>query len=103
MDKFSNVTVAKAANVYFDGNVTSRIVEFEDGSIKTLGIMMPGEYEFGTSQPEFMEITAGYLLVKMPGSDSWDEVRAGESFHVPSDSRFQVSVQQLTDYICSYL
>ena len=103
MDKFSNVTVARAANVYFDGNVTSRALEFENGTTKTLGIMMPGEYEFGTSQPELMEITAGFVLVKLPGSDSWDEVRAGESFSVPGDAKFQISVQQLTDYVCSYL
>ena len=103
MDKFSNVAVARAANIYFDGKVTSRTVEFADGSIKTLGIMMPGEYEFGTSQPELMEITAGYLLVKLPGSETWDEVRAGESFNVPGDARFNLSVQHVTDYVCSYL
>ena len=46
MMQFKGVTVDKAANVYFDGKVTSRTVYFEDGSKKTLGIMMPGEYEF---------------------------------------------------------
>lgn len=103
MNKFTNVSVVKAANVYFDGKVTSRTVEFADGSVKTLGIMLPGEYDFGTAQPELMEITAGYLLVKLPGSDAWQEIRAGESFNVPGDSRFQLSVQHVTDYICSYL
>jgi len=44
MTTFTNVTVTKAANVYFDGKVTSRKVEFADGTFKTLGIMMPGEY-----------------------------------------------------------
>jgi uncharacterized protein YaiE (UPF0345 family) len=48
MSKFENVTVIKEANVYFDGRVTSRVLEFADGSKKTLGIMLPGEYEFGT-------------------------------------------------------
>ena len=35
MSKFESVTVVKAANIYFDGNVTSRTVEFADGTIKT--------------------------------------------------------------------
>ncbi len=48
MAEFSNVTVKKAANIYYDGKVTSRVVTFADGSTKTLGIMMPGDYEFGT-------------------------------------------------------
>ncbi|KJS06174.1 MAG: hypothetical protein VR73_10420 [Gammaproteobacteria bacterium BRH_c0] len=103
MEKFTGVNVIKAANIYFDGKVTSRAVEFSDGSVKTLGIMLPGEYEFGTSQAELMEITAGFLLVKLPGSDQWEEVRAGQSFNVPANASFQISVQQITDYICSYL
>jgi purine/pyrimidine-nucleoside phosphorylase len=95
MEKFSNVTVTTAANIYFDGKVTSRTIELADGTIKTLGIMMPGEYEFGTAQPELMEITVGLLLVKLPGSDTWAEM--------PGNAKFQLDVKQLTDYVCSYL
>lgn len=103
MDKFTNVSVVKAANVYFDGKVTSRKVEFADGSVKTLGIMLPGDYEFGTAQPELMEITAGRLRVKLPGADQWQDIAGGESFHVAGDAKFQLQVQEITDYICSYL
>ena len=42
--KFENVTIVKKANRYFDKQVTSRTVEFADGSTKTLGIMMTGSY-----------------------------------------------------------
>ena len=59
MQEFKNVTVIKKANVYFDGKVTSRTVLFSDGTKKTLGIMMPGEYEFGTADKEIMEILSG--------------------------------------------
>lgn len=48
MSEFTNVTVIKKANVYFDGKVVSRTVVFADGAKKTLGIMQPGEYEFNT-------------------------------------------------------
>ena len=40
MSKFESVTVVKAANIYFDGKVTSRTVKFADGTSKTLGIML---------------------------------------------------------------
>ena len=35
MSEFLNVTIAKQANVYFDGQVTSRKLTFADGSVKT--------------------------------------------------------------------
>ncbi len=103
MDTFTDVIVNKAANIYFDGKVTSRTLTFADGTTKTLGIMLPGEYEFGTGQAERMEITSGFLLVKLPGSDEWEEIRGGQSFEVPANVKFQVAVQHITDYVCSYL
>ncbi|WP_317622178.1 MULTISPECIES: pyrimidine/purine nucleoside phosphorylase [unclassified Pseudohongiella] len=103
MSKFENVTVVKAANIYFDGNVTSRIVEFANGDIKTLGIMMPGDYRFGTEKKEIMEIQAGEVEVLLPGEDLWRKVGAGDSFEVPANSAFDIKVLSVTDYCCSYL
>lgn len=103
MLEFKNVTVIREANVYFEGNVTSRSVLFPDGSKKTLGIMMPGEYEFGTADKEIMEILRGELEVLLPGSGTWRKVNGGESFEVPAQSRFSLKVHSLTDYCCSYI
>jgi len=103
MRQFGNVTVLVEGNSYFDGAVTSRTVLFADGSKKTLGFMLPGEYEFGTEAAELVEITSGELDVKLPGSDAWQSVKGGESFNVPANSKFQVNVKSITDYCCSYL
>ena len=103
MSEFVNVTVVREANVYFDGKVTSRTVIFADGSKKTLGIMLPGDYEFGTDAKELMEILAGEMDVMLPGSDAWQTVKGGESFEVPASSRFGLKVKAVTDYCCSYL
>lgn len=43
MSKFEAVTAVKPANIYFDGKVASRTLEFADGNVKSLGIMFPGE------------------------------------------------------------
>ena len=102
MDQFANVTVVKKANLYFDGRVTSRTVLFADGSKKTLGIMLPGDYEFGTEDKELMEILAGKLEVFLPGATEWQTFGAGDSFEVPAHSKFQLQVQEATDYCCSY-
>jgi purine/pyrimidine-nucleoside phosphorylase len=103
MSQFTNVTVVKEANMYFDGKVVSRTVLFPDGSKKTLGVMQPGEYEFGTSQAEVMEIMAGELDVLLPGSGKWQHFSAGSSFDVPANASFKLKVSELTDYCCSYL
>ncbi|HKN19701.1 MAG TPA: pyrimidine/purine nucleoside phosphorylase, partial [Dissulfurispiraceae bacterium] len=103
MSEFKNVTVVKKANVYFEGKVTSRTVLFGDGSKKTLGIMLPGEYEFGTADKELMEIFSGELAVLLPGEEIWKPVKGGESFEVARDSKFKLKVTFLTDYCCSFI
>jgi len=100
---FENVTVELEGNSYFEGAVTSRTVHFADGSKKTLGFMLLGEYEFGTDAAELMEITSGTLDIKLPESSQWIAVKGGESFNVPANSKFQVKVKSITDYCCSYL
>ena len=102
-EQFTNVTVVKKANVYFDGGVVSRTVLFADGSRKTLGIMQPGEYTFDTGAPERMEILAGELDLLLPGTTEWRRVTGGESFDVPGHAEFRMKVTTLTDYCCSFL
>jgi uncharacterized protein YaiE (UPF0345 family) len=102
MTEFKDVTIIKKANIYFDGKVTSRTVLFADGSRKTLGILLPGAYEFNTDKMEIMEIISGDLEVALPGREGWMSIRAGESFEVPAQSTFGLRVKTITDYCCSY-
>lgn len=103
MSQFDNVTIVKAANVYFDGAVVSHAVQFADGSTKTLGVMQVGEYELDTAAAEIMEMLRGPVEVQQAGSDSWTTIQAGESFDVPANSSFKIKVPQVTDYCCSYI
>ncbi|WP_223068995.1 pyrimidine/purine nucleoside phosphorylase [Paenibacillus caui] len=102
MSQLQNVTVDKKANVYFEGKVTSRTVWLPDGSRVTLGIMLPGEYEFGTDAEETMEILAGDLKVLLPGETEWKEINGASTFFVPAKSSFKLEVRSVTDYLCSY-
>ncbi|HEY5675103.1 MAG TPA: pyrimidine/purine nucleoside phosphorylase [Malonomonas sp.] len=103
MAEFKNVTVNKTANIYFNGKVTSRTLSFADGSVKTLGVMLPGDYEFNTDMKEIMEITSGELEVLLPGTDKWRKVAGGESFEIPANEKFSLKVKTLADYCCSFL
>ena len=102
MDKYTNVNVDKLANIYFEGNVISRNIFLEDGSRKTLGVMLPGEYEFNTESRELMEIISGKLNLKLENDDDWKLISDGMDFNVPKNSSFKVKVLELVNYTCSY-
>ena len=103
MSEFNDVTVVREANVYFGGKVTSRTVKFPDGTRKTLGVMLAGEYTFDTAAAEVMEMLGGELDVRLPGSTHWKTCKAGDSFEVPANSKFDLVVRDFADYCCSYL
>ena len=101
--EFKNVTVVAKANVYFEGRVVSHSVLFADGSKKTIGLIYPGEYYFGTAAPERMDIIAGSCRVKLKGSSDWKDYGAGTSFDVPGDSGFDIAVASgIAEYVCSF-
>ena len=49
-----------SVNEYSDGTVKSIAFEMTEGPA-TIGVMAPGEYEFGTAQLEVMHVVAGSL------------------------------------------
>jgi len=103
MDNFENVNVVKKANVYFDGGVTSRTINFANGEKKTLGIIQPGEYSFDTDKKEIMDIQGGECEVLLAGEDQWQRYTAGDTFEVPAKSNFKIKAITLTDYCCSFV
>jgi uncharacterized protein YaiE (UPF0345 family) len=103
MSNFDNVSVVKKANVYFDGGVTSRTINFPSGEMKTLGIIQPGEYEFNTGKKEIMDMLAGDVEVMLAGTSEWKRYAAGETFEVPANSSFRIRTAGLADYCCSFV
>ena len=102
MAKYENVDVDKLANIYFKGNVISRNIFLQDGSRKTLGVMLPGKYEFNTDARELMEVTSGKLNFKIQNDIEWTLIKDGMDFNIPKNSSFKVEVLELVNYICSY-
>ena len=103
MNNYTNVEVSKSANIFFEGKVISRNIFFKDGSKKTLGVMLVGEYEFKTISREILEIISGKLNFKVDGTDNWQLIKRGMSFNVPKKSAFKVKVLELVNYTCSYI
>jgi uncharacterized protein YaiE (UPF0345 family) len=102
--QFTNVTAHAKANVYFDGKVVSHSILSADGSKKTLGLIYPGTYHFGTDAAERMEITAGACEVVLDGQTERNTYAADTAFDVPAKSGFTITVAEgICQYVCSFL
>ncbi len=102
--QFDGVTVHTKANIYFDGNVVSHTVLFADKTKKTLGLIRPGSYYFGTGAAERMEIVAGSCRVTLKDQTVVNTYAAGTYFDVAANSGFTIEVSDgLCEYICSFL
>lgn len=88
-------------NQYFDGNVKSLGYKTIEGK-STIGIINPGEYQFGTAQKEIMTVIEGELTALLPESEEWKTFGVGSHFEVPANSSFKVKAAVQTAYLCQY-
>lgn len=103
MSQFNNVSVVSKANVYFDGKCVSHSIMLEDGTKKSLGVILPATLTFNAGVPEIMESVAGSCRVKLAGESEWKSYNAGESFNVPANSSFDIEVLgEPYHYVCHY-
>ncbi|MFT4688550.1 MAG: hypothetical protein ACI9OD_000748 [Limisphaerales bacterium] len=102
--EFPNVTALTKANVYFDGKVVSHTIRFADDSTKTLGLIFPGQFHFGTDAAERMEVVAGECQVKVDGQAGVKTYAQGESFDVPAKSGFDIEIKTgICEYLCTFI
>ena len=88
-------------NEYFDGKVKS--IAFKTKTLPaTVGVMVAGDYEFGTSEKETMTVVSGTLVVKLPGASDWKTFNSGAQFIVEANQKFQLKVSVDTAYLCVY-
>jgi uncharacterized protein YaiE (UPF0345 family) len=82
----------------------SHSILFPDGSKKTLGLIYPGKFHFGTDKAERMEIVAGACTVKLDGQNATRDYAVGAAFDVPAKSGFDIEVKSgICEYVCSFI
>jgi uncharacterized protein YaiE (UPF0345 family) len=103
--EFKFVTAVAKANIYFDGRVVSHTILLPNNSRKTLGLIYPGKFHFGTDAAERMEIIAGECHVKIDGESTGPtSCGPGEHFEVPAKSGFDIEVKTgICEYVCTFL
>lgn len=104
--QFENVTALAKGNVYFDGKVFSHVIFMANGDRKSMGVILPGTYHFGTEAAEIMEMVDGgcsYVLDSEKDSAPKD-VPAGSSFSIGANAGFTITVKDAPcHYVCSYI
>ena len=88
-------------NSYFNDKVQSLGFESEFGKV-TIGVILPGDYSFGTSTKEEMRVTSGVLEVCLPEEKEFHPYTAGEKFFVESGKTFNVKCKKPVSYVCIY-
>jgi purine/pyrimidine-nucleoside phosphorylase len=88
-------------NEYFNGQVMS--IGFQGERLPaSVGVMVPGDYEFGTSEFETMRVISGELRVLLPEATDWQTYIADQQFTVQANSKFKLRVLTDTAYLCTY-
>ncbi len=100
---YTNVSIEKKANVYFDGKCISYTLTLADGTRKSVGVIYPSSLTFNTGAPEMMEGVSGSCRVRMKGESEWKTYGAGEKFNIPANSSFDIEVTgELYHYVCHF-
>lgn len=89
-------------NEYFDGKVKSIAFTTSDGPA-TMGVMAPGEYEFGTATVEHITVISGTMVVQLPDEQAWKEYAPFDKFIVPKDKKFRLRIAADAAYLCLYV
>jgi uncharacterized protein YaiE (UPF0345 family) len=89
-------------HTYFDGNVQSLGFE-RNGRRQTTGVILTGEYHFGTAGAERMTIVSGEATVRLAQGAGWTVYPAGTSFEVAASSGFDIRVTAPTAYLCEFI
>ena len=97
-------SIKTRANVYFDGRCVSHSITLPDGTKKSVGVILPATLTFNTGVPEIMEGVGGSCRVRLKGESDWKTWGEGQSFNVPGNSSFEISVAEGESYhyVCHF-
>ncbi len=91
-----------SVNEYFEGKVKSLSVTNSNGK-QTVGVLLAGEYEFGTGSPEEMTLVSGKWELQIPGVEGgFKTYAAGVTANIPGSSKFQVRALETSAYLCRF-
>ena len=68
----------------------------------SVGIIAPGEYQFGSLKKEIFTVTSGKIGFWVESDEGWTTCNITESFTIPEHKNFKLTVIETSSYICFY-
>jgi len=76
---------------------------YDDGKLSfSVGIMSPGEYEFGSIKKEDFTVIQGSISSWFDGESNWKTAKQNEKFSIPEHKNFKLKANEVSAYICYY-
>jgi uncharacterized protein YaiE (UPF0345 family) len=74
----------------------------DETSSFSVGIIAPGEYQFGAIRKEIFTVTFGTISAWHEDTDKWETYGINEQFTIPDHKNFKLKVEGVSSYICHY-
>lgn len=86
----------------YHGDRVQSLTYDDDNLAFSVGIISPGEYQFGSIKEEIFTVNYGIISAWMEGNDEWKSYKSGDTFVIPSSKNFSLKVTETSAYICHY-
>ena len=86
----------------YHGDRVQSLTYDDDKIAFSVGIISPGEYQFGAIKKEIFTVTYGSISVWEEESNEWNDYENGETFIIRSINNFILKVDKISAYICHY-
>lgn len=77
-------------------------LSYEDEKKLSVGIIIPGEYHFGSIEKEITTVTSGSIEVLIEGNKEWHTYLKDDTFTIPAHKNFTFKTKEVSTYLCFY-
>lgn len=86
----------------YHGDKVMSLTFEDDIQAFSIGIIAPGEYEFGALKKEIFTVTSGKIGFRLEDDENWTTCNVNGNFTVPDHKNFKIIVIETSSYICYY-
>ena len=87
---------------YHGDLVQSLGFELKNGKQASVGVITPGEFEFGTINPETIKVSSGNISVWHEESKEWIILGEDQSYKIPQSCNYKLKTNEISSFICFY-
>ena len=86
----------------YHGSKVMSLTHEEENKSFSIGIVSPGEFEFGAITKEVYRVTSGEIEFWEEDEHHWRLIREGKEFSVVDHKNFKMKTSRTSSYICFY-